>query len=266
MSQSQVISFRASGHFLNWIEAQRLEGESVNQASQRILKEFSGMSTPSTPSTGLSTQSDDSVMSTKNVDGVDKSVFDRLDKIEARLLQLEVSPIAIAEPESGNQHLTIFDTLEEVETSLQSSGLLGLTIEEEQSYLLQEDFNKLQADYDALLQCSSDIIFKLRVEVSDLRSQLETERDEYNELDTKLSGVVGSLQEAQNELFLKNRRITELVTELDHFQAEADFGQHFILDRGQILNALKSRRKKSTATYADIDFVIHEVFKNVSEF
>jgi hypothetical protein len=54
MSQSQVVSFRASGHFLNWIEAQRLEGESVSQAAQRILKEVSGtsttLSTMSTPS------------------------------------------------------------------------------------------------------------------------------------------------------------------------------------------------------------------------
>jgi hypothetical protein len=41
MSQSQVISFRASGHFLNWIEAQRKEGESPSQAAMRILKTLS---------------------------------------------------------------------------------------------------------------------------------------------------------------------------------------------------------------------------------
>ncbi|MEG4472110.1 hypothetical protein QUB47_35800, partial [Microcoleus sp. AT9_B5] len=46
MNQSQVVSFRASGHFLNWIEAQKLDGESVSQAAQRILKEVSAELTP----------------------------------------------------------------------------------------------------------------------------------------------------------------------------------------------------------------------------
>jgi ADP-ribose pyrophosphatase YjhB (NUDIX family) len=59
MSQSQVVSFRASGDFLNWIEAQRLDGESVSQAAQRILKELSGTSTAlSTMSTTGDTNED----------------------------------------------------------------------------------------------------------------------------------------------------------------------------------------------------------------
>jgi hypothetical protein len=102
MSQSQVVSFRASGHFLNWIEAQRLEGESVSQAAQRILKEVSGtstklstMSTPSdtnalsTVSTGLSTRSDDSVVSTDIVDIVDKAVSSSLDPVMERMAAIE---------------------------------------------------------------------------------------------------------------------------------------------------------------------------------
>ncbi|AFZ09216.1 hypothetical protein Osc7112_4950 [Oscillatoria nigro-viridis PCC 7112] len=102
MSQSQVVSFRASGHFLNWIEAQRLDGESVSQAAQRILKEVSGtsttvstMSTPSdtnvlsTSSTDLSTRSDNSVASTNIVDTVDKAVADRLDPVMERMAAIE---------------------------------------------------------------------------------------------------------------------------------------------------------------------------------
>lgn len=86
MSQSQVVSFRASGHFLNWIEAQRLEGESVSQAAQRILKEVSGLSTVSTD---LSTQSNDSVVSTNIVDTVDKVVGSRLDPVMERMASIE---------------------------------------------------------------------------------------------------------------------------------------------------------------------------------
>ncbi|AFZ05358.1 hypothetical protein Osc7112_0771 [Oscillatoria nigro-viridis PCC 7112] len=102
MSQSQVVSFRASGHFLNWIEAQRLEGESVSQAAQRILKEVSGasttLSTVSTPSdtnalstlsTNLSTRSNDSVASTDIVDIVDKAVSLSLDPVMERMAAIE---------------------------------------------------------------------------------------------------------------------------------------------------------------------------------
>jgi len=106
MSQSQVVSFRASGHFLNWIEAQRLEGESVSQAAQRILKELSGTSTTlstvstsgyanvaSTMSTDLSTRNDNSVVSTELstsvVETVDKVVTDRLDPVMERMAAIE---------------------------------------------------------------------------------------------------------------------------------------------------------------------------------
>jgi hypothetical protein len=102
MSQSQVVSFRASGHFLNWIEAQRLEGESVSQAAQRMLKEVSGtsttLSTVSTPSdtnllstvsTDLSTRSNDSVVSTDIVDIVDNAVSSSLDPVMERMAAIE---------------------------------------------------------------------------------------------------------------------------------------------------------------------------------
>jgi hypothetical protein len=97
MSQSQVISFRANGHFLNWIEAQKLEGESVNQAAQRILKEVSGTSTVSTRSdplvstvsTKLSTRNNDSVVSTDFVDIVDKAVSSNLDPVMERMAAIE---------------------------------------------------------------------------------------------------------------------------------------------------------------------------------
>jgi archaellum component FlaC len=114
MSQSQVVSFRASGHFLNWIESQKLEGESVSQAAQRILKEVSGVhdthklytsthDSLSTPSTILSTLSTDlstnveevstsnlqSVMSTNIVDSVDKLVSERIDPVMERMAAIE---------------------------------------------------------------------------------------------------------------------------------------------------------------------------------
>ncbi|MEG4943308.1 hypothetical protein [Microcoleus sp. F4-D5] len=86
MSQSQVVSFRASGHFLNWIEAQRLEGESVSQAAQRILKEVSGTSTalytPSAPS-------DTNALSTVATESVDLLISDRISPLIQRIAAIE---------------------------------------------------------------------------------------------------------------------------------------------------------------------------------
>lgn len=91
MSQSQVVSFRASGHFLNWIEAQRLEGESVSQTAQRLLKEISGVST--SVYTEVSTRSDSSVASTEvstvTPETVDKAVSLQLSPVMERMAVLE---------------------------------------------------------------------------------------------------------------------------------------------------------------------------------
>jgi hypothetical protein len=80
MSQSLVISFRAGGDFLNRIESQRLEGESVSQAAQRLLRELLGVSTGSVYASTFN--------NTEVVDIVDKAVdpvLERIAAIEERL-------------------------------------------------------------------------------------------------------------------------------------------------------------------------------------
>ncbi|MEG3864997.1 MULTISPECIES: hypothetical protein [unclassified Microcoleus] len=83
MSQSQVVSFRASGHFLNWIEAQKLDGESLSQAAQRILKEVSGTST------AVATESDTSLVSTVTAKSVDLLISDRIAPLIQRITVIE---------------------------------------------------------------------------------------------------------------------------------------------------------------------------------
>ncbi|MEG5061922.1 hypothetical protein QUB60_29560 [Microcoleus sp. A2-C5] len=101
---SQVISFRASGHFLNWLESQRIEGESVSQCCQRMLKDISaGVSTNvstqntvnvastdlSTPFADLSTRSNNNVASTNTVDIVDKAVNSKFNPVIERMAAIE---------------------------------------------------------------------------------------------------------------------------------------------------------------------------------
>ena len=96
MSSSQVISFRASGHFLNWIESQREEGESLSQAAMRVLKVLASggdVEVSTEMSTAVSTRSNDSLMSTDvstNVSEiVDSQVAAKLDPVMERLALVE---------------------------------------------------------------------------------------------------------------------------------------------------------------------------------
>ena len=93
---SKVISFRASGHFLDWLEAQRMEEESLNQCCQRMLRVMSaggelGLSTEL--STGMSTSHTPSVasteLSTDIVKTVDIQITTKLEPVLARFAAIE---------------------------------------------------------------------------------------------------------------------------------------------------------------------------------
>ena len=220
MSQSQVVSFRASGHFLNWIEAQRLDGESLNQAAQRILKELSGTSTTlptmstagdtnvvSTMSTDLSTRNSNSVMSTdlSTIDSqtVDTQIAAKLDPVIERLTNLE-------------ERLGKFEEL--------SDG--------GDDELLRQELDEVCGDYAELLESSTHVTHKLGQEVQELRSQLEPERVEREEIEVQLSEL--------NQNSVPAARLSEKLTP----------------DAATILSQLRARRKKSKTDLADLEAIL----------
>ena len=93
---SQVISFRASGHFLNWLEAQRMEEESLSQCCQRMLRVMSaggelGLSTDlstdvSTSNTSIAVSTD---LSTNIAETVDIQIASKLEPILVRFAAIE---------------------------------------------------------------------------------------------------------------------------------------------------------------------------------
>jgi ABC-type transporter Mla subunit MlaD len=220
MSQSQVVSFRASGHFLNWIEAQRLDGESVSQAAQRILKELSGTSTTlstmstvgdtnvvSTMSTDLSTQNSNSVMSTSlstiDPETVDTQIAIKLDPVIERLTKLE-------------------ERLGKIEGLSDGGG----------DESLSQELEEARGNYAKLLESSTHVTNKLRQEVQELRSQLETERADRREIEVELSEL------KQN------------------FAPAATPSEKLTPDAATILSQLRARRKKSKTDLADLEAIL----------
>ena len=93
---------------------------------------------------------------------------------------------------------------------------------------LKVENEKLQADYAKLLESSTAVTNKLREELREVRSLLETERADREEVEAELSD-------------LKQKSVP----------ASIDFPEP-----ADLLNQLKARRKKSKADLADVEAIL----------
>ena len=97
---------------------------------------------------------------------------------------------------------------------------------------LKAENEKLTADYDALLEFSTHETNRLRQEVQELRSQLETERADREGIEAELS-----------ELKQNSAPATTLFEKLTP-------------DAATILSQLRARRKKSKTELADLEAIL----------
>ena len=97
---------------------------------------------------------------------------------------------------------------------------------------LKAENEKLRADYVALLESSTHVTNKLQQEVQELRSQLETERTDREEIDAELSEL------KQNSA------------------PSAKLSEKLAPDAATILSQLRTRRKKSKTDLADLEAIL----------
>jgi uncharacterized coiled-coil DUF342 family protein len=91
---------------------------------------------------------------------------------------------------------------------------------------------KLRADYDALLESSTHMTNKLRQEVQELRSQLETEHADRSEIEGELSEL--------KQISVPAATLFEKLTP----------------DAATVLSQLRARRKKSKTDLADLQAIL----------
>jgi chromosome segregation ATPase len=107
---------------------------------------------------------------------------------------------------------------------------------------LKAENEKLRADYAALLESSTVVTKKLREEVKELRSQLEAKKISWDKLWEELGDSEGACAELRLELAeLKQKSAT----------ASKD-----LPEAADLLNQLKTRRKKSKADLADLEVIL----------
>jgi chromosome segregation ATPase len=105
------------------------------------------------------------------------------------------------------------------------------TIESRDTANIQAELKDARADYAKLLESSTVVTNKLRQELAEVRSQLETERASREEIEAELAE-------------LKQKSVTASVD---------------LPEAADLLNQLKTRRKKSTASLADIEAILEMI-------
>jgi chromosome segregation ATPase len=139
---------------------------------------------------------------------------------------------------------------------------------------LATENEKIRTDYDALLESSTVVTKKLGQEVQELRSQLATEKTRGEEIWEELSDTEQILAEVRSENSELKKTCTELRSQLEQERADREEIEAELADLKQksaaaselpeaadLLNQLKTRRKKSKADLADLE-VILEILEN----
>jgi chromosome segregation ATPase len=135
---------------------------------------------------------------------------------------------------------------------------------------LATENEKIKADYDALLKSSTVVTNKLRQEVQELRSQLETEKTRGEEIWEELSDTEQALAEVRSENSELKKSCAELRSQLEQERAEREeieselselkqksaVASKDLPEAAEILNQLKAHRKKSSATLADVEKIL----------
>jgi DNA repair exonuclease SbcCD ATPase subunit len=201
---------------------------------------------------------------------------DRLTALELEVANLRKALEALQEALPGK--LELGDSLElpkvdnEVAEELQNelSNLRNelSNLRNELSNLKAEN-EKLRADYDALLESSTVVTNKLRQEVQELRSQLEAEKTRGEEIWKELSDTEQILAEVRAENLELKKTCAELRSQLEQERADREEIEAELADLKQksaaaselpeaadLLNQLKTRRKKSKADLADLEVIL----------
>ena len=173
---------------------------------------------------------------------------DRLTALELQVQALQESLEALKSELPGKSDAGNFEELPVVTGSELQIEMGNLKAENE----------KLRADYAALLESSTAVTNKLREEVREVRSQLATERADRKEVEESFWEMEESLNKSQAELADQDKIIAELRSELSDLKQKSAPAREFP-DAADLLNQLKTRRKKSNVTLADVETLLEMI-------
>ena len=127
---------------------------------------------------------------------------------------------------------------------------------------LKAENEKLRTDYAALLESSTAVTNKLREEVREVRSQLEAQKTSWDELREELDDREETCAELQKENSGLKKTCSDLWVELK--QKSATTGKD-LPEAADLYNQLKTRRKKSSSSLADVELILEMVEEAIAK-
>ena len=114
---------------------------------------------------------------------------------------------------------------------------------------------KLRTDYAALLESSTVVTNKLREEVRELRSQLEAEKRNWEELDD----TEETCTELRGELADREEKLAAALSEVSDLKQKSAAASKDLPEAADLLNQLRTRRKKFSASLADVELILEMI-------
>lgn len=214
---TQVVSFRASGEFLTWLQSQVQEGESLNQAASRLLKQLmNGSQQPlyTSTSTVLPESSTPSTKSPGNVYSVDASSIPGLENLIASVVEERTQAITqmIAERmEAIEQRLGEYERLK---AKADEDALRPAPMEDYQQVLVERD--SLRAEIELLRQLgTTDAVVERNSRIQELEKRNHELRVKFNEARTKANQEIATLTQQRDSYRRQAENLREQRDELD---------------------------------------------------
>jgi chromosome segregation ATPase len=124
---------------------------------------------------------------------------------------------------------------------------------------LATENEKIRADYDALLESSTVVTNKLRQELAEVRSQLATEQTRWDELREELDDRDEVCERLRSQLTDREAELAALRSELADLKQKSAAASKDLPEAADLLNQLKTRRKKSSSSLADVELILEMV-------
>jgi DNA repair exonuclease SbcCD ATPase subunit len=201
---------------------------------------------------------------------VNKVTNDRLTALELQVQALQESLEALREELRGKLKSGDSAELPKVDSEVAEGLQNDLGNLKTENETLRQELADARADYSKLLESSTVVTNKLREEVQEVRSQLETEKTRGEEIGEELSDTEQALAEVRSENSELKKSCAELRSQLETERADREQIEAQLTDLKQksatagkdlpeaadLLNQLKTKRKKSTTTLADIEKIL----------
>jgi chromosome segregation ATPase len=257
-----------------------------SQVSIAKLEEIAeALEVPSVPRVGKVAEVAQEVAQSIQVTQVAEVAQDRLATLESEVAMLRQAVEALQEALPGKSEAGDSEELPKVNSKVAEELQNELSNLKAENEKLKQELVDARAGYAKLLESSGQIKASREKEISELRSQLETEKTRGEEIWEELSDTEQALAEVRSENSELKKNCDELRSQLEQERADREklqkefnelnerhLARVFVAEAlqneksataskdlpeaAEILNQLKSKRKKSKADLADLEVVL----------